>query len=111
MQWRRRVRFAALQQLAMHVLRTWTAKLVICVERPCFSAVQRTSTSATPCGQPMHMSQVQPSGLPVFRGNSTGNIPNLFWRRLSSDQLRQQNQYNELPPVEQLQFECTADYR
>lgn len=57
------------------------------------------------------MTQIQPAALPTFSGKSSGGIPNLFWRRISHEQLRAQAKYHGLPPVEQLQFESTADYR
>lgn len=57
------------------------------------------------------MSQIKPTSGPAFVGKTQGNTPNLFWRRLAFDQLRAQSQYIGLPPVEQLHFESTADYR
>ena len=57
------------------------------------------------------MKQIQPATTPTFSGKTSGGIPNLFWRRMSFEQLRAQQSYNGLPPVEQLQFENTADYR
>lgn len=57
------------------------------------------------------MSQITPASGPAFVGKASGNTPNLFWRRLSFDQLRAQSQYAGLPALEQLRFESTADYR
>ena len=57
------------------------------------------------------MKQIQPATTPTFSGKTSGGIPNLFWRRMSFEQLRAQQNYKGLPPVEQLQFTSTADYR
>ncbi|KAL0048901.1 hypothetical protein WJX82_001954 [Trebouxia sp. C0006] len=57
------------------------------------------------------MSQIKPASGPAFVGKTQGNTPNLFWRRISFDQLRSQSQYVGLPPPDQLHLECIADYR
>ncbi|KAA6424952.1 MAG: hypothetical protein FRX49_05126 [Trebouxia sp. A1-2] len=57
------------------------------------------------------MSQIKPASGPTFVGKTQGNTPNLFWRRISFDQLRFQSQYVGLPPPDQLHLESTADYR
>ena len=57
------------------------------------------------------MSQLTPTTGPIFVGKASGSIPNLFWRRITSDQLRAQPQYQGLPSVEHLSFERTADFR
>ncbi|KAL0023408.1 hypothetical protein WJX79_006764 [Trebouxia sp. C0005] len=58
-----------------------------------------------------YMSQIKPASGPTFVGKTQGNTPNLFWRRISFDQLRFQSQYVGLPPPDQLHLESTADYR
>ena len=57
------------------------------------------------------MSQLTPTTGPVFAGKASGSIPNLFWRRITSEQLRAQPQYQGLPLVEHLSLETTADFR
>lgn len=82
---------------------------------PNWSRCRNTSECGLDCicnkGTASNMTQIQPAALPTFSGKVSGGIPNLFWRRMSFEQLRAQNKYHGLPPVEQLQFTSTTDYR
>ena len=57
------------------------------------------------------MSQITPGTGPPFVGKASGVTPNLFWRRITFDQLRAQQHYHGLPPLKHLRLESTADYR